>query len=73
MKVSQSCLTLCNPMDYSPPGSLSMAFSRQEYWSGWPFPSPGDLPHPGTEPRSPTSQAESLLSELPGKPQRKSE
>ena len=42
--VAQSCLTLCNPVDYSPPGSLSMEFSRQEYWSGFPFPSPGD-PH----------------------------
>ena len=37
-------------MDYSPPGSLSMEFSRQEYWSGLPFASPGDLPNPGTEP-----------------------
>ena len=44
----------------------SMGFSRQEYWSGWPFPSPGDLPDPEIEPRSPTLQADSLLSELPG-------
>ena len=36
---------------------LSMGFSRQEYWSGLPFPSPGDLPHPGIEPRSPSLQA----------------
>ena len=46
----------------------SMGFSRQEYWSGLPFPSPGDLPDPGTEPGSPTLQAVSLPSEPPGKP-----
>ena len=40
---------------------------KKEYWSGLPFPSPGDLPDPGTEPRSPASQADSLLSEPPGK------
>ena len=48
--------------------SLSMGFSRQEYWSGLPFPSPGDLPDPGIEPRSPALQAEALPSEPPGKP-----
>ena len=47
---------------------LSMGFSRQEYWSGLPFPSPGDLPNPGIEPRSPTLQADALTSEPPGKP-----
>ena len=47
---------------------LSMAFSRQECWSGLPFPSPGDLPNPGIEPRSPTLQADALPSEPPGKP-----
>ena len=47
----------------------SMGFSRQEYyWSGLPFPSPGDLPNPRIEPGSPTLQADALLSELPGKP-----
>ena len=46
-----------------------MGFSRQEYWNGLPFPSPGDLPSPGIEPRSPTLQAEALTSEPPGKPQ----
>ena len=46
----------------------SMEFSRQEYWSGWPFPSPGDLPDPGIEPRSPAMQVDSLPSEPPGKP-----
>ena len=46
----------------------SMGFSRQVYWSGLPFPSPGDLPNPGTEPGSPSLQADALLSEPPGKP-----
>ena len=45
-----------------------MEFSRQEYRSGLPFPSPGDLPNPGTEPGSPAFQTDSLLSEQPGKP-----
>ena len=45
---------------------LSMGFSRQEYWSGLPFPSPGDLPNPGIEPRSPTLEAGALTSEPPG-------
>ena len=48
--------------------SLSMGFSRQEYWSGLPFPSPGDLPNPGIEPRSPALEADALTSEPPGKP-----
>ena len=48
--------------------SPSMGFSRQGYWSGLPFPSPGDLPHPGIEPRSPALQADALPSEPPGKP-----
>ena len=46
---------------------LSMEFSRQEYWSGLPVPSSGDLPNPGIKPRSPELQADSLLSEPPGK------
>ena len=45
--------------------SLSMEFSRQEYWSVLPFPSPGDLPNPGIKPGSPALQADSLLSEPP--------
>ena len=49
-------------------GPLSMRFSRQEYWSGLPFPSPGDLPNPGIEPRSPALRADALPSEPPGKP-----
>ena len=48
---------------------LSMEFSRQEYWSRLPFPFPGDLHDPGFEPGSPMLQADSLLSESPGKPQ----
>ena len=43
---------------------LSKGFSRQEYWSGLPFPSPGDLPNPGTEPGSPALQADSLPTEV---------
>ena len=45
-----------------------MEFSRPEYWSGKPFPCPGDLPNPGIKPRSPALQADSLPAELPGKP-----
>ena len=66
-EVTQSCPTLCDPMDYSLPGSSIRGFSRQEYWSGLPFPSP-DLPHAGIEPGSPTLQADSLSSEPSGKP-----
>ena len=47
--------------------SLSMGFSKQEYWSGLPFPSPGDLPGPGIESRSPALEADALTSEPPGK------
>ena len=47
---------------------LSMGFSRQEDWNGLPFTSPGDLPNPGMEPRSPALQVDSLLSEPPRKP-----
>ena len=46
--------------------ALSMGFSRQEYWSGLPFPSPGDLPDPGIEPGSPALEADALTSEPPG-------
>ena len=49
---------------------LSMEFSRQEYWSGLPFPFPGHIPNPGIEPRFPALQADSLASEPPGKPQK---
>ena len=105
MKVTQSCPTLCNPMDYTVHGILqarilewvAFPFSRgsseprdwtqvsrteggfftswasreaQEYWSGQPIPSPGDLPDPGIEPGSPALQADSLPTELLGKPYR---
>ena len=48
----------------------SMGFSRQEYWSGLPFPSPGDLPDPGIEPRCPAFQADASTSKPPGKSER---
>ena len=51
--LAQSCLTLCDLMDCSLPGTLVMGFSRQEYWSGLPFPSPWNLPDPGIEPGLP--------------------
>ena len=57
-------MTLWTVACQAPP---SMGFSRQEYWSGLPFPSPGDLPDPAIEPGSPTLQADSLLSKPPGK------
>ena len=62
-----SCLTFCNPLDYSQ-APLSMEFSRPEYYSGLPCPPPGNFPNPGIKPRSPAFQADSLLSEPPGKP-----
>ena len=68
-EVTQSCPTLATPMNCSLPGSsLHGILSRQEYRRGLPFPSPGDLPNPGIEPRSPTFQADALTSEPPGKP-----
>ena len=57
--------TGCTVTYQAPP---SMGFSRQEYWSGLLFPSPGDLPNPGIEPGSPALQADTLTSEPPGKP-----
>ena len=62
-----SCPTLCDLMDCSPPGSSVHGILQQEYWSGLPFLSPGDLPDPGIEPRS-ALQADALPSELPGMP-----
>ena len=56
-------------MDCSPyQAPVSIGFSRQDYWSGLPFPSPGDLPNPGTKPRSPALKADALPSEPPEKP-----
>ena len=66
--VSKSCPTLVTPWTEEPDRLQSMGFPRQEYWSGLIFPSPGDLPYPGIEPRSPTLQADSLLSEPRWKP-----
>ena len=67
-EVAQSCPTLGDPMDCSLPGSTVHGISRQEYWSGLPFLSPGDLPNPGIEPRSPILQTDALPSEPLGKP-----
>ena len=69
LSLTQSYLTLCDPMDCSLAcqAPLSMEFSRKEYWSGLPFPSPGDLPDPGIKHRSPALQADALPSELLGK------
>ena len=64
MQVASVFATLWTVAHQTP---LSMEFSKQEYWSGLPFPSPGDLPDPGIEPRSPALQADSLPSEPPGK------
>ena len=68
MLVAQSCLTLCDPLDYSPKAPLFMGFSRQENWSGSQFPSAGNLPNSGIKSRCPALQAESLPSDIPGKP-----
>ena len=51
--VAQSCPTLCDPMDCSCQAPLSMGFVKQKYWSGLPFPTPGDLPNSGIKPESP--------------------
>ena len=61
-------LFFATPWTVAHQAPLSMGFSRQECWSGLPFPSPGDLPNPGIEPRSPALQADTLTSEPPGKP-----
>ena len=66
--VTQSCLTLCYLMNHYHQAPLSMGFPRQKYWNGLPFPSPGDLPNPGIEPRSPALQANFLPPEPPVKP-----
>ena len=67
--VAQSCPTLCNPLDRSPPGSSDRGiFFRQAYWSALPFPTPRNLPNPGIEPVSPTLRVDSLPIESSGKP-----
>ena len=74
VKVIQSCPTVCNPMEYTVLGILQarilewVPFSRRRSLLQETFPSPGDLPNPGIEPRSPKLQADSLPAEPPGKP-----
>ena len=58
----------CDPLDCSLSGSSVHGMLQQECWSGLPFPSPGDLPNPGIKPWSPALQADSLPTELCGKP-----
>ena len=68
---AQSCLTFCNPMDCSPPGSSGHGIFPVKYWSGLPFPLPGDLSEPGIEPMSLASPALSggfFTNESPGNP-----
>ena len=69
--VGNSYLTLGTPWSVACQAPLSLGFPRQEYWSGLPFPSPGDLPDAGLEPRSPAIQVDSFygfFTESPGKP-----
>ena len=66
--VSKTCPIFAIKWTVAHQAALSVGFSRQEYWSGLPFPSPGDLPNPGIEPRSPALEADALTSEPPGKP-----
>ena len=68
VKLAQSCLTFCDPMDYSPLGSSVHGILQARNWKGLPCPPPGQLPNPGMESRSPTLQADPLPSEAPGKP-----
>ena len=69
---SLSCVRLfATPWTVAHQAPPSIEFFRQEYWSGLPFPSPGDLPHPGIEPGSPALQADALPSKPPGKPNKK--
>ena len=68
MSATQSCPTLRDPLDYSLPGSSVPGILQARCRSGSPFPSPGDPPDPGMEPRSPALQADSLPAEASGKP-----
>ena len=77
MYITYLCISVCyspthvrlfvTPWTVAHQDPLSMGFSRSQYWSGWPFPSPEDLPDPGIKPSSPVLQADSLPSETPGK------
>ena len=66
--VAKSCGTLVTPWSTAHQAPLSMGFPREEYWSGLPFPFPGDLPDPGIKPGSPALQADSLPAEPSGLP-----
>ena len=66
--VAKSCPTLATPWPVACQAPLFMGFSRQEYWSRLPFPSPGDLPDPRIKPGSPAMQTDSLPTDLRGKP-----
>ena len=66
--VTQLCPSLCDPMDYIPPGSSVHGILQARNWSGMPFPSLGDLPDPGIKPGSPALQADTLPSEPQGSP-----
>ena len=67
MKLLSRVQLFATPWTVAYQASLSMGFSRQEYWSGLPLPSPGDVPDPGIEPGSPALEADALTSEPPGK------
>ena len=58
-----------DPVDCSPPGPLSLGFTKQEYWSGLPLPSPGNLPDPGIELASPALAGRFFTAEPPGNPE----
>ena len=66
--VTQVCLTLCDLWAVACQAPLTMGFSRQESWSGWPLPSPGDLPNPGVESAFPALAGRFFTTEPPGKP-----
>ena len=68
IKVARLCPTLLTPWIIACQAPLSLGFCRREYWTGLPFPSPGDVPDPGIELDSPALQADSLPSEPPGNP-----
>ena len=67
--VAQSCPTLCDPLDCSPPGSSVCGISQARIQEWLPFPPPGDLPDPGTEPASPALAGRFFSTAPPGKPQ----
>ena len=66
--VAKLCPTLLTPWTVARWAPLSVGFPRREYWSGLPFPSPGDLPNPGIKPVSPALQGDSLLLSHRGSP-----